>query len=318
MSSPCSGDFRPIKCLGNQASRASLRRLRGSVRLYKLNRITAILLTAVLLLGGYCELAAAQSHRGNRERCFRADTSSDPAAVIAACTDAISSGVISHRADFAFAYNNRAMAHVRAGDVQQGLADYDRAIALYPFMAGTFNNRALARASSGDYAGAIADLNEAIRLEPELAAAYYNRARFYSFGLRDHRRALTDYDRAIELAPERASYRTMACWHRAAFMQAEFDRALSDCNFSLQREPTNARLLTTRGLVQLHRGDFEAALTDYNAAVQIDPDLVHALYGRGIARLRLGQTAHGEADIAAALERNPTVATEFESYGIRR
>jgi tetratricopeptide (TPR) repeat protein len=53
----------------------------------------------------------------------------------------------------------------------------------------------------GEHRRAIADLDRAIDLDPQYAAAYHNRGIAYK-KLGEYRRAIADYDRAIELNPQ--------------------------------------------------------------------------------------------------------------------
>jgi hypothetical protein len=101
----------------------------------------------------------------------------------------------------------RSSAHVAAGlgrawqgEVEEAIADFDRAIEAAPRSSEAYLNRGLARRRLGDRDGALADLDRAVRNDPSSARAHYHR----SLLLRERgetRRARADEDRAVELDP---------------------------------------------------------------------------------------------------------------------
>src|SRR4051812_46427930 len=72
-------------------------------------------------------------------------------------------------------YYQRGLVRYEKGDVEGAIADYSKAIEMYPKYASAYNSRAAARKTKGDIDGAIADYNKAIELSPEIALPYYYR-----------------------------------------------------------------------------------------------------------------------------------------------
>ena len=68
-------------------------------------------------------------------------------------------------------------------------------------LASAYNNRALARMRSGDLEGAAADLGEALVLKPDSWAIYLNRGNL-QLARNEPQAALLDYDRAKQIAPQ--------------------------------------------------------------------------------------------------------------------
>ncbi|NJR65726.1 MAG: tetratricopeptide repeat protein [Leptolyngbyaceae cyanobacterium CRU_2_3] len=66
------------------------------------------------------------------------------------------------------------------GNLEQAIADLNRAIQIDPNNADAYYNRGKARTEQRDAAGAIADYTESIRLDPTLAGAYGNRGLLYA------------------------------------------------------------------------------------------------------------------------------------------
>jgi tetratricopeptide (TPR) repeat protein/predicted Ser/Thr protein kinase len=104
------------------------------------------------------------------------------------------------RPHWPWAFFMRGMAREEQGRHRDALADYDRAVAIYPRYVDALCNRAAVRRDLDDADGAIADLNLAIRLRPSFAVAWHNRSQaWYVKG--DFARALADVDEAIRLEP---------------------------------------------------------------------------------------------------------------------
>jgi tetratricopeptide (TPR) repeat protein len=105
------------------------------------------------------------------------------------------------------------------------------------------------------------------------------------------------------------------CWARAV-LGKELDQALRDCNAGLRLDPHAAKLLDSRGLVDLRRNQLDKAIADYNEALKINPKIAWSLYGRGLAELRKGMTTQGEADIAAAKALAPHLPEFAQRIGV--
>ena len=98
----------------------------------------------------------------------------------------------------AAAYNNRAIAKVRAGELNGAILDYNRAIELAPHDPELYYNRANALVAAGDVPHAISDFSQAVALSPTYARAYFNRGSARALaGQRDL--AMVDWQRAVDL-----------------------------------------------------------------------------------------------------------------------
>src|SRR5438105_5722987 len=101
----------------------------------------------------------------------------------------------------AAAWNNRAAARLRMGEVNSAVADYNKAIELAPNDAEIYYNRGNGLVAASQYKEAIADYTRAISLSPNYAKAIYNRGTAYAMlGQRDAAQA--DWSRAIALEPD--------------------------------------------------------------------------------------------------------------------
>ena len=89
---------------------------------------------------------------------------------------------------------------VQHGRLQQGVAQYQKALKIQPDMAITWNNMGVARTAQGKFADGESAYRKAIKLNPAYALAYYNLgANLDQNGNIDQ--ALVYYQRAIEIDP---------------------------------------------------------------------------------------------------------------------
>lgn len=276
-----------------------------------------------------------------------------PAQRIKDCTDKIQSGRWKGEQLAGF-YNNRAAAYMTAFDFDRSIADFGKAIEIDPQRVSYRSNRGTLYAFLRQFDSAIADYNAALKLDPEHASALHGRAAAFA-GKKQYDRALADYNAALNSKPRSAqilgaraqTYTAMKdydralvdadeaisaadktkdrllnnrCWTRAA-ANRDLDKALADCNRSLELAPNSSFTLNSRGLVQLRRGDLQASLSDYEASIKFaggDPfGRAHSLYGRGVVKARMGDQAGGEADKAAAIALEPDIADEYVLHDIR-
>lgn len=233
----------------------------------------------------------------------------------------------------------------------EGLADFDKAVALAPTNGHYVYLRAMARLANGQQLLAAADFDKAVMLMPDDAEVRLARARLRITN-RDpdgaaedakvaDRSLLAGADRRLQLAglytsldqPEpaianydawlklhgedadRASAYNGRCWARA-LLNRDLDRALADCNTALKLRPGYGGYLDSRALVQLRLGNLDAALADYDAAVKANPRNAWSLYTRALAEQRAGKTEAAAADRKAALAINPGVTKRAMKFGL--
>lgn len=118
---------------------------------------------------------------------------------------------------------------------------------------------------AGDYEQAIFTYNRAIQLDPTYAKAYYNRGHAY-YQLKEYERAIADYDRVVQLNPaypvvyfNRGKVYESLGWYR---------QAIADYSSALQRFPWLIEAYVSRGDAYRALGKYEQALVDYDWAAQ--------------------------------------------------
>lgn len=241
---------------------------------------------AALILAAALSLApAARAQTGAsaelQEKCANENEAADPDAQIAACT-----ALLRARPAFADAYGKRGVAYVAKGDLNQALADYNRALSL--------------------------------RLSP---VDLMNRASLL-MAKKDYTQAIADTDKAAALSPDDARIESSRCWKRAV-AGLELDVARTACSRAMQMAPDDPNSYDSRGLVGLKQGKFAEAFADYDAALKLvagkdDRNEASFLFGRGLAQLKLGKEAEGNADIEAAIARNKNISAIYALNGVTR
>lgn len=117
------------------------------------------------------------------------------------------------RKKYASVFNNRGIIYKRMGMVDKALADYGRALALYPDDMDATYNQAVIYLLTGKYDLAIVGLDKVISLGGRVAVAPARQAAVYDargvayFQEGRRKEAIADFDRAIRLDPTQESYR---------------------------------------------------------------------------------------------------------------
>ncbi len=154
----------------------------------------------------------------------------------------------------------------------------------------------------GDPRKAVRDYDRALDQGPPLAWVHANRG--YLRGLLgDFAAAIEDADRALALDPRNAQ----AYLNRGAARVHKGDGvgAIEDLDRVLEIQPGWAEALRDRGVVRAHRGDFPGAVTDLDSALAAAPGDRVARVERGDARARLGDYAGALSDHEAVLATDP-------------
>lgn len=145
--------------------------------------------------------------------------------------------------DDAEVFYNRGKELYQAGEFQQALESFNKAIELKPDYFEAYTNCGVLLSGFGQFDKAIENFNKAIQLKPDLAAAYANRGNAFSESGQPEA-ALASYDKAVQLKPDYAN----------AFYN--------------------------RGNVQSRLGLFDGALESYNEAIRLVPDYSEAYFNR--------------------------------------
>jgi len=86
--------------------------------------------------------------------------------------------------------------------------------------------------------------------------------------------------------------------------KADYGRAVTDFDRAIEIDPTFAKSLNNRGAARLRAGEYDRAIEDFDRAIGLQPAYAGAYANRGQAWLKKGDYARAESDYAAATDLN--------------
>ena len=214
--------------------------------------------------------------------------------------------------DNALAYNRRGLAYSRLGEHERAIKDFDRAVKLDPTDALAHYNMGNAHATLGWFNAAIGNLDMAFELDPglewtmdpdaDIARAYMIRVHDHIDLMGEYDRAVEDYERAVQFAPDDPSALNGLCWFMGLAGRAA--EALPHCNRALSIDPDYFHAYDSRALALALLGDYEKAVEDFtrfldwlNDQSRSDYEKYGPARERWIASLRRGENPFTEAEI---------------------
>lgn len=194
----------------------------------------------------------------------------------------------------------------RAGNPNRAYQLLEQALTIFPGYARAYYNRGLLKAERQDVRGAIADYTKAIEMYPDdlsapkiLHLAYNNRGLLYN-ELNDNSRAIADANKAISIAPDKAGYYTN---RGLAYKNLEKYRdAIADYTRAIELEPNDPCPYFNRGKAYRLTDNYQKALKDLNRAILLDPNYSWAYAQRYYTYKQLGHFQQAAADYAKALQ----------------
>jgi tetratricopeptide (TPR) repeat protein len=157
----------------------------------------------------------------------------------------------------------------------------------------------------------IARLDRAIHLAPRRASYYETRA-IYWIDLRQFDRARNDLDRTIELAPRSYAYFLRGL---VSCQMGEFARSLEDFDTAIALQAANTQFYRGRSLARAAAGDALGALRDAEHLVSAVPQQAESYYARGVALTLLGRDGEAVDDFDRAQRIRSDLAYVVEARG---
>ena len=202
------------------------------------------------------------------------------------------------------AYNLRGWAQYKLGRQDAAVADYSKAIELFP-KAHMYYNRGHVYSAMKQYAKTVADDTKAIGLDPKYRSAYFDRG-YANMEMRNNPPAIADFTKVLELDPD-----DVESWYNRGtiyYRQKEYASSVKDLDkyltLSINNKNNMADGYLNRGLAKYYLGNTNEAIGDFTRAIDLIPTMKNAYTNRAIAYRKAGKAALAEADEqkAAALE----------------
>jgi len=155
--------------------------------------------------------------------------------------------------------------------------------------------------------------NEALQLKPNYNLAYACRGIIYSFGLKNPRLAIQDFDEVIKSEPGSPEIYFI---RGISYIQlAQYDSAMQDFNKSLDLGFNSPLAYSARGSMYFQKEQYERAIQDFNKAIELEPNLQIAYAGRGASYQRLKKDSIAIQDLDIAIQLNPNDSIAFYNRG---
>lgn len=210
-------------------------------------------------------------------------------------------------------YVSRAKAFINRGMRKEALLDYDKAIELDPGNVYAWSNRGITRIQAGDVVGARADLEKSEAIDPEFVQNFIGRG-MLADAERHPDAAIDAYTKALVKEPDN----DYALEHRARAYQAigNADKALADFSTAIEKDKEDAGGYVTRGNYYLDIRRYDEAIADFNRASAIDPTNEWAMANRAMAHVWKQDRDAAMKDLEAAAKINPQNPVILRARGL--
>jgi tetratricopeptide (TPR) repeat protein len=166
--------------------------------------------------------------------------------------------------------------------------------------ANPYFENAIGHGKNGDLDRAIADYTRAIEIAPDFESALINRG--VSCERRgDYDQAIADFTKAIKIGPKSVTVIGLVNRGIAYHKKGDFDRAIADHTRAIKASQA-AGAYYNRGNSLVGNGDYASAIADYTKAIALEPNSATAYQARGGVYDKQGDAILAQADYKIALE----------------
>ncbi len=206
----------------------------------------------------------------------------------------------------------RARAHILLKDDRKAEQLLRQALAKEPDHAPAHLYRAVVLLRAGDVDEALANLNRSLELDAKNTEAYKERARIF-MSLGEPVRAAADLTSAGNLDP--ADGEIFALRGLTFLERMLYDAAIADFTHALENLPGDPKVLYDRSVAYTRKEEYEAALADVDAALRVKSDAARAMSLRGVIQFMLGNVSRARGDLEKACQLAPQDPTVWNNSG---
>jgi tetratricopeptide (TPR) repeat protein len=213
---------------------------------------------------------------------------------------------------FADAYLKRSNAFAIAGRNTEARIDYDKALAINPYINYVYDKRAKIQVLIADFMGKLIDLDKAATMEPETGDM------MQQFILQDLRAAYPENILTIDslidagqVTPKLMTIKALALWSVDEVNTAQ--QVLEDL---LAKNANDAFAQNVYGLLLIETGTYTKALTAFNKAIGLDSKYAYAYLNRGRVHDLLADKTKALKDLNTAILLDTTNALAFYARGM--
>lgn len=161
-------------------------------------------------------------------------------------------------------YVERALVHIRRGDLDQAQSDAERALALDPRSREAQAVRAIILSEQGEVDAAISEFHKLVDCKLGYQVGYLYRGRAYS-RKGDYDCALYDYKHSLRLAEDAAL--TLVNRAETYYQMGDYDLAIADCDAAVSAKTMMCSVWTmafvVRGKCYAAKGEYKLAKSDF-------------------------------------------------------
>ncbi len=219
--------------------------------------------------------------------------------------------------------NRGLVGKINAFKLVESVEIYDALIKDSPKVGRFFTLRASAWFARGDHRRALADYDRAIELGYKEPHAYSSRGMFHA-SAENYDKAIADFTTAIKLtnaskSPEAEKDDTPYLNRAATYMAVEkYALAVKDYDEAVRRRPKKASTYQQRAFAFKADGKLKQAIDDYAKCIELEPKNKSAWMGRGYAWLQMKDTKKAIADFSKVIEIDANFAYAYSSRGYSR
>jgi tetratricopeptide (TPR) repeat protein len=170
--------------------------------------------------------------------------------------------------------SDRGLIHVKRGEYDQGITDYDLALRINPRLTSVHERRGDAFGLKANWDKAIADYEEALRLNPKSSSVLHHRAKIHD-KLRAFGKASDDYREALRLDPRNVQLLNDLAWLQATCPDEKIrngPQAVGHAAVACTKTSSaDAGLLVTLAAAHAECGDYEEAVRLTRKALDLAP-----------------------------------------------
>ncbi len=220
------------------------------------------------------------------------------------------------------AYVLRSQSNIKLEKSKDAIADSDRAIELIKvsqsqeiisLLPPALFVRGLGKIGLENWNDGIIDITNAGKLARQLGQTKFIQE---VMGALDILKPLADYEKAIALAPKKASLYV----DRGNFKYEKLknvDSALADYNQAIAIDPKYSIAYAVRGILKAQNlNDPQGAIIDLNKSIELDPKFLDAYYNRGDLYYSLGNKSAATRDFQKVIALNKTTVVSSIAQGI--
>jgi len=209
-------------------------------------------------------------------------------------------------------YYGLGVALVTKGQVDEAMAQYQKALEIDPNSFEAHDNLGIALAQEGRVDEAMVQFQKTLKIDPNFAEAYRNLGTaLVTKGQMNE--AMAQFQKSLEIDPN--SVEAHDNLGIALAQEGRVDEAMAQFQKSLEIDPNSVEAHDNLGIALAQEGRVDEAMVQFQKSLEIDPNFAEAYCNLGIALVQKGRLDEAMAQFQQALEIDPNFAEVYNSLG---